>query len=158
MEYQLLDRMSYQHFCGLTDSACVLDRTTVWTFENRIGEVGAQALFDGMEQQLLKQGYKLSVNVDRRYKVIRKIETDTASTHDSQHFDAVLDSDNTCREVYADKGYPSAAREAQLKEAGYRNYIQRKGARNHPLLARQEKRNQRIDKTRARADIFAGIE
>ena len=221
MEYQLLDRMSYQRFCGLTDSASIPDRTTVWTFENRIGELGAQALFDGMEQQLLKQGYiarggqiidatlvpapkqhftrddkeqlkegampvdwkpakrrqkdldatwikkhgkshhgyKLSVNVDRRYKVIRKIETDTASTHDSQHFDAVLDSANTCREVYADKGYPSAAREAQLKEAGYRNHIQRKGARNHPLSARQEKRNKRIAKIRARVEhIFAGIE
>lgn len=56
MEYQLLDRMSYQRFCGLTDSASIPDRTTVWTFENRIGEVGAQALFDGMERQLLKQG------------------------------------------------------------------------------------------------------
>ena len=92
-------------------------------------------------------GYKLSVNVDRHYKVIRKIETDTANTHDSQHFDAVLDPANTCREVYADKGYPSAAREAQLKEAGYRNRIQRKGTRNHPLSARQEKRNKRIAKT-----------
>lgn len=29
-------------------------------------------------------GYKLSINVDKRYKVIRKIETGTASTHDSQ--------------------------------------------------------------------------
>lgn len=92
--------------------------------------------------------------------MIRKIETDTASTHDSQHFDAVLDPANTCREVYADKGYPSAARAAQLKEAGYRNRIQRKGARNHHLLsARQEKRNKRIAKTRARVEhIFAGIE
>jgi IS5 family transposase len=152
MEYQLLDRMSYQRFCGLTDSASIPDRTTIWTFENRIGESGAKALFDGVERQLLKHGYiarggqiidatlvpapkqhftkedkeqikqdalpadwkpakrrqkdldatwtkkhgkshhgyKLSINVDKRYKVIRKIETDTASTHDSQHFDAVL--------------------------------------------------------------------
>jgi len=220
-EYQLLDRMSYQRFCGLADSANIPDRTTVWTFENRIGEAGAKALFDGLERQLLKHGYiarggqiidatlvpapkqhftrsdkeqikqdampadwrpakrrqkdldatwtkkhgkshhgyKLSVNVDKRYKVIRKIETDTASTHDSRHFDAVLDPGNTSRDVYADKGYPSAKREAKLKEAGYRNHIQRKGARNHPLSARQEKRNQRIAKTRARVEhIFAGIE
>lgn len=56
MEYPLLDRMSYQRFYGLTDSASIPDRTTVWTFEKRIGEVGAQALLDGMERQLLKQG------------------------------------------------------------------------------------------------------
>lgn len=36
-------------------------------------------------------GYKLSINVDKRYKAIRKIETGTASTHDSQHFDSVLE-------------------------------------------------------------------
>jgi len=28
-------------------------------------------------------GYKLSVNIDKKYKLIRKIVTDTASTHDS---------------------------------------------------------------------------
>ncbi len=63
------------------------------------------------------------MNVDRKYKMIRKIETGTASTHDSQHFDAVLDEFNTSREVYADRGYPSEVREDQLKAAGWRNHI-----------------------------------
>lgn len=49
-------------------------------------------------------GYKLSINVDSKYKFIRQIETDTASTHDSQHFEKVIDSCNTSRDVYADKG------------------------------------------------------
>jgi len=40
MEYQLLDRISYKRFCGLANATNVPDRTTVWTFENRIGEVG----------------------------------------------------------------------------------------------------------------------
>ncbi len=44
-------------------------------------------------------GYKLSINVDKKYKIIRKIETDTASTHDSQHFDNVFDTENTSRDV-----------------------------------------------------------
>lgn len=196
MEYQLLDRMSCQRFCGLADSASVPDRTTIRTFENLIGEAGAKALFDGVERQLLKQGfiarggqiidatlvpapkqhftkedkeqtkqdampadwspakrrqkdldatwtkkhgkshhgYKLSINVDKRYKVIRKIETDTASTHDSQHFDAVLDPANTSRDVFADKGHPSAERETKLKAAGYRNHIQRKGSSSILLM------------------------
>jgi IS5 family transposase len=220
MEYQLLDRMSYQRFCGLADSASIPDRTTIWTFENRIGEAGAKALFDGVARQLLKQGYiarggqiidatlvpapkqhltredkeqtqqdampadwspakrrqkdldatwtkkhgkshhgyKLSINVDKRYKVIRKIETDTASVHDSQHFDAVLDAGNTSRDVYADRGYPSQGRETELKAAGYRNHIQRKGSRNHPLSDCQQRRNHRIAKTRARVEhVFAAI-
>ena len=57
MEYQLLDRMSYKRFCGLVNATHVPDRTTVWMFENRIGEAGAKALFDGVSAQLLKQGF-----------------------------------------------------------------------------------------------------
>lgn len=56
VEYQLLDRMSYKRFCGLINAVNVPDRTTVWTFENRIGETGAKALFDGVSAQLLKKG------------------------------------------------------------------------------------------------------
>ncbi|OYY52225.1 MAG: IS5/IS1182 family transposase [Halothiobacillus sp. 28-55-5] len=221
MEYQLLDRMSYQRFCGLSQAINIPDRTTVWVFENRIGAAGAQALFDGVSAQLLKKGfiarggqiidatlvpaprqhftrddkeqikenampadwspakrrqknldatwtkkhgkshhgYKLSVNVDKTHKFIRKIVTDTASTHDSQHFEAVIDPANTNREVYADRGYPSAEREAWLKANGYRNRIQRKGHRNKPLSEAQQGRNHRIAKTRARVEhAFAAIE
>ncbi|ACX95334.1 IS5 family transposase [Halothiobacillus neapolitanus] len=221
MEYQLLDRMSYKRFCGLSQATNIPDRTTVWTFENRIGEVGAQVIFDGVTTQLLKKGfiarggqiidatlvpapkqsfskedkeqlkadampadwqpgkrrqkdldatwtkkhgksqhgYKLSVNVDKKHKFIRKIVTDTASTHDSQHFDAVIDPANTSRDVYADRGYPSEEREQWLKANGYRNRIQRKGKRNKPLSEAQQGRNHRIAKTRARVEhVFGAIE
>ena len=221
MEYQLLDRMSYKRFCGLSNATHIPDRTTVWSFENRIGEAGAKALFDGVSEQLLRKGfiarggqiidatlvpapkqhnsreekelidqgampadwkpakrrqkdldatwtkkhgkshfgYKLSINVDRKYKVIRQIETDTASTNDSQHFDKVFDMSNTSRDVYADRGYPSEEREAWLKEKGFRNQIQRKGKRNKALSACQQRRNQRIARTRARVEhVFAAIE
>ncbi len=221
MEYQLLDRMSYKRFCGLALATNIPDRTTVWVFENRIGEAGARAIFEGVTMQLLRKGfiarggqiinatlvpaprqhftrdekeqikedtmpadwepakrrqkdlnatwtkkhgmshhgYKLSVNVDKRHKFIRKIVTDTASTHDSQHFEAVMDPANTSRDVYADRGYPSEEREAWLKANGYRNRIQRKGHRNKPLSDTQQGRNRRIAKTRAQVEhAFAAIE
>jgi len=221
MEYQLLDRMSYQRFCGLEDAMNIPDRTTIWTFEQRIGETGAKALFDGVSNQLLKKGfiarggqiidaslipapkqrnsrkenkllreeaipsdwkpskrrqkdsdaswtkkhgknhygYKLSINVDKKYKLIRKIETDTASRHDSQHFDNVFDRGSTSKDVYADRGYPSKERESWLKENGYRNQIQRKGSSNNSLFECQQRRNHRIAKTRARVEhIFGAIE
>ena len=221
MEYELLDRMSYQRFCGLTDATNIPDRTTIWHFENRIGAAGAQALFDGVAVQLLKQGfiarggqivdatlvpaprqhhsrgdkeqldqrampadwspakrrqkdrdatwtkkhgkshfgYKLSVNVDARYKFIRQLETDTASAHDSQHFETALDAGNTCRDVFADRGYASQAREAWLKAHGYRNHLQRKGQRHHPLSKREQQHNRRIARVRARIEhVFAGME
>ncbi|MBK5914732.1 IS5 family transposase, partial [Rhodocyclus purpureus] len=221
MEYQLLDRMSYKRFCGLASATNIPDRTTVWTFENRIGEAGAKVLFDGVSAQLLARGfiarggqivdatlvpapkqrnsreenqlvkdgampadwkpakrrqkdvdatwtkkhgkthfgYKLSINVDKKYKAIRKFETDTASTHDSQHFDKVFDRLNTSLDVYADRSYTSQSREDWLKEEGYRNQIQRKGKRNKPLSECQQRRNTRIAKTRARVEhVFAAIE
>ncbi|CAM5440028.1 hypothetical protein TMEC54S_03222 [Thauera mechernichensis] len=93
-------------------------------------------------------GYKLSINVDKKYKIIRRIETDTARTHDSQRFDNVFDAGNTSPDVYADRGYPSEAREAWLKEKGFWNQLQWKGKRNKPLSECQQRSNQRIAKTR----------
>jgi transposase, IS5 family len=46
MEYQLLDRLSWQRFCRLTDVINIPDRNTLWHFEQRIGKAGAQALFE----------------------------------------------------------------------------------------------------------------
>ena len=104
-------------------------------------------------------GDKLSINVDRKYKFIREIQTDTASTHDSQHFDKVFDTSNTSRDVYADRGYPSEEREAWLKPNGFRNQIQRKGKCNKALSACKQRRNQRIARTRARVEhVFTMIE
>ena len=66
---------------------------------------------------------------------------------------------NTSRDVYADRGYPSAEREAWLKENGFRNQIQRKGQRNKPLSECQQRRNTRIARTRARVEhVFGAIE
>ena len=220
VEFQLNDRLSFQRFCGLQHSATIPDRTTVWTFENRIGADAAKAVFKAVQVQLQKRGYiarcgqiidatlvaaprqhigkddkaalekgeepdwtpaqkrqrdtdaswtkkhgtshfgyKLSINVDKKYKIIRRIKTDTASTHDSQHFDNVFDAGNTSRDVYADRGYPSEGREAWLKENGFRNQIQRKGKRNKPLTECQQRRNQRIAKTRARVEhVFGALE
>ena len=57
MEYQMLDRMSYQRFCGLENAINIPERTTIWKFEQRIGESGAKPLFDGASTQLLKKGF-----------------------------------------------------------------------------------------------------
>ena len=95
-------------------------------------------------------GYKLSVYVDKKHKFMRKIVTDTTSTHDSQHFEAVIDPTDMSRDVYADRGYPSEGREAWLKTNGYRSRIQRNSQRNKPLSETQRGRHERIAKSRAR--------
>ncbi|WP_284411602.1 IS5 family transposase [Acidovorax sp. SUPP2539] len=57
MEYQLLDRGSYQRFCLLQDAMNVPDRNTIWRFGERLGVGGATALFQGVDAQLQRHGY-----------------------------------------------------------------------------------------------------
>jgi len=57
MEYQLLDRMSYQRFCLLSDSANVPDRNTIWHWQQRLGVDGTTALLQAVDSQLLGHGY-----------------------------------------------------------------------------------------------------
>jgi IS5 family transposase len=74
-------------------------------------------------------GYKVSVNADKRYKLVRKIKVSTASEHDTTHFEDVLDPANTNRDILADKGYVDGEREARLSNQGWRMHIQRKGSK-----------------------------
>lgn len=222
LEFQLLDRMSFQRFAGLRDSSQIPDRTTVWTFKERLIKAGAsETIFEAVNRQLAKHGYiarggqmidasivqapkqslnkeekaivveenamprdwspskrrqkdldarwtkkhgksyfgyKLSVNADKRCKLIRKIKISTASEHDTLHFEDVLDPANTSRDIYADKGYINFKREERLTSEGYRMHIQRKGSKDKPLSEAQQRRNRRIASPRARVEhVFAGM-
>ncbi|HNO76413.1 MAG TPA: transposase, partial [Nitrosomonas mobilis] len=152
-EYQLLDRMSYQRFCGLANATNVPDRTTtVWTFENRIGETGAKALFYGVSAQLLQQGF-----IARGGQIIDATLVPVPRQHNSRGEKGLIkqgtmptgwkpakrrqkDTDAT----WTDRSYPSEEREAWLKENGFRNQTQRKGKRNKLLSECQQRRNKRI--------------
>ncbi|WCM95355.1 IS5 family transposase [Acidovorax sp. NCPPB 2350] len=57
MEYQLLDRASYQRFCLLQDAMNVPDRNTIWRFGERLGVEGVTALLQGVDAQLQRHGY-----------------------------------------------------------------------------------------------------
>ena len=58
-EHQLLDRRSFQRFCGLADELNVPDARTVWLFRQRLvaGGLGARAVFEAVQQQLQARGY-----------------------------------------------------------------------------------------------------
>ncbi|MBU2728837.1 IS5 family transposase [Acidithiobacillus caldus] len=55
-EFQLLDRRSFRRFCGLEHSRNIPDRTTIWSFENRIGVDGVTALFNDLDRQIRAHG------------------------------------------------------------------------------------------------------
>ena len=58
MEFQLLDRLSFQRFMGLRQSSQAPDRTTIWTFRERLIKAGAaERIFEAMNRQLDRHGY-----------------------------------------------------------------------------------------------------
>jgi transposase len=58
LEFQLLDRLSFQRFCGLRQSSNIPDARTVWVFRERIRQAGgAEALFNAVQVQLQRHGY-----------------------------------------------------------------------------------------------------
>lgn len=222
LEFQLLDRRSFQRFCGLTETASIPDRTTIWHFEQRLVQANAgEAIFAAVQRQLTMSGYsarcgqivdatlveaprqhlndgerrlvedeqatpvdwsphqrrqrdtdarwtkkhgrsyfgyKLSVNVDAKYKVIRRCVVSDAAEHDVRHLDALLDPGNTSPAVYGDKGYAGRRVEQGLREQGYQPEIQRKAPAGKRLAKPQRSRNRRIARTRARGEhVFAGM-
>lgn len=58
MEFQLLDRLSFQRFVGLRASSQIPDRTTIWTFKERLIQANAiESIFEATDKQLSKHGY-----------------------------------------------------------------------------------------------------
>lgn len=177
MEFQLLDQMSFLRFTRLADTSQIPDRTTIWTFKERLIKAGvSESVFDAVNRQLAKHGYiarggqiidasivqvprqslnkeeksivednampadwsppkrrqkdiearwtkkhgksyfgyKLSANADNRYKLICKLKVSTASEHDTNHFEDVLDQANTSWAILVDKGKVDGEREARL--------------------------------------------
>jgi len=101
-------------------------------------------------------GYKTSINMDKRTKLIRKLHVSKGSEHDSKHVPYLIDPLNTCRDWYADSAYAGKAIEEQLLSAGMRPQIQRKGSKGKPLSKCQKRRNHRLSKSRCRVEhVFA---
>jgi len=58
LEFQLLDRLSFQRFAGLRHSSQIPDRTTFWTFRERLMAVDAsETIFEAVNRELDKHGY-----------------------------------------------------------------------------------------------------
>ena len=103
-------------------------------------------------------GYKNHINVDVRYKLIRRYGVSDASVHDSRAFNYLLDKTNTSRNVFADSAYRSADIEAALKVQGLKSRIHRRATRGHALSTIQEKANRKRSQVRARIEHVFGAQ
>lgn len=101
-------------------------------------------------------GYKNHINVDVKYKLIRRFDVSDAALNDRRMLDALLDERNRSRALWADANYRSREWEAKLSELGYRSHIQRQGQASRPLSEREKRANRRRARTRIRVEhVFA---
>jgi IS5 family transposase len=103
-------------------------------------------------------GYKNHINVDRRHKLIRNYDASSASLHDSQKLDDLIDAENTASGFWGDSAYRSAETEDKIEEKGYRSHIHYKGKRNKALTSRQIKANKTRSKVRVRVEHVFGFQ
>ncbi len=101
-------------------------------------------------------GYKNHISIDVKHKLIRKYKVTSASAHDSQMMESLLNENNTNADVFGDSAYRSAAIHNRLTELGYRDCIHRKSYRNRPLSKLQKKANRRKSQIRARVEHVFG--
>ena len=73
------------------------------------------------------------MNVDRKYKLVRRYHVSNAALHDSQAVDHLLMEGNTGVSVKADSAYRSEEIEAKLPARGPTSRSHRKGKRGKPL-------------------------
>lgn len=103
-------------------------------------------------------GYKNHIGIDRRHKLVRRYAVSSASVHDSQKLEDVLDPDNTASGVWADSACRSKETEDKLAERGMTSHIHRRGNRGKPLTPRQEAANKTRSKVRARVEHVFGCQ
>jgi len=83
-------------------------------------------------------GYKLHILLDKDQQLIRRVETTTASLHDSQ-----VDLSRKGETVYRDKGYFGVKPQASMDKTMHR------AVRGHPLATKELRRNKAISRTRS---------
>jgi len=83
-------------------------------------------------------GYKLHILMDKDHQLIRRLDTTTASTHDSQ-----IDLSQKGETVYRDKGYFGVKSSASMDKTMHRS------TRGHPLSIKEKRRNKAITRTRS---------
>lgn len=103
-------------------------------------------------------GYKNHVNVDRKYKLIRRYHVTDASVHDSQALADILTYDNTAKDVWADSAYRSEQTEKTLQDQKLRSQIHRKAQRNKPLTKTEKKGNNTKSSVRSRVEHVFGAQ
>lgn len=103
-------------------------------------------------------GYKNHIKADTKTKLITSYKATTANIHDSEVIDELMNKkEDSGQPLHADSAYRSEAIEQACIKKGIQSYIHEKGYRNKPLSKRQQQRNRKKSKTRARVEHIFGF-
>jgi transposase, IS5 family len=103
-------------------------------------------------------GYKNHVKADSKTKLITGYKATTANIHDSEVAGELLDKkEDSGQPLHADSAYRSEAIEQMCRKKNIESCIHEKGYRNSPLTKRQQQRNRKKSKTRARVEHIFGF-
>ncbi|MCK5677972.1 MAG: IS5 family transposase [Flavobacteriaceae bacterium] len=102
-------------------------------------------------------GYKNHVKTDSKSKIICKYKSTTASVHDSQVTDNLINEEDKGEEFYADSAYTGENQEEIIAQKGLVNQVHEKGYKNKPLTDEQKANNTIKSKIRARVEHIFGF-
>lgn len=103
-------------------------------------------------------GYKNHVKADSKTKIITDYRVTPANVHDSEVMEELLDKkEDSGQPLYADSAYRSEEIEKICEKKNIESCIHEKGYRNHPLTKRQQQRNRKKSKIRARVEHIFGF-
>lgn len=104
-------------------------------------------------------GYKSHIKIDKKTKLIIKTVVTTASVHDSQVLEDLIDNTDAAKNVYGDSAYTGENNLKKILKHGGIPKINEKGYRGKPLTKQQIAKNKRLSRTRARVEhVFAYME
>lgn len=102
-------------------------------------------------------GYKNHTKVDIKSKFINTFAITSASVHDSQAINNLLNDNDLGQELYADSAYTGENQEATIAKYKMINKVHEKGYKNKPLNEEKKKSNTQKSKTRARVEHVFGF-
>ncbi len=102
-------------------------------------------------------GYKDHAKVDTKSKFIKKYLVTSASVHDSQAIEDLLDKGDEGQPLHADSAYTGEKQEGTVAKYKMVNQVHEKGYKSSPLTEGQKKSNTEKSRTRARVEHVFGF-
>jgi len=102
-------------------------------------------------------GYKNHIKIDQGSKIITEYQVTTASVHDSEAVEDLLNESDAGKPLWADSAYTGKRCAKVIRKYRMKNLTHKKGCRYKPLSEYHKKKNHQKSKVRARVEHVFGF-